>query len=298
MPGLRRGLVGWLVDHVLRPGLSPSVPLEKRRRRNEALARLLPPARGVRVESAHLGGLPGEWLLPRDARPDVAGLYVHGGGFVMCSPRTHRGLAARLACAAGMDFFVLDYRLAPECPFPAARDDVLAAWRELTTRSHLRCGVMAGDSAGGTLAVAATVALVAAGGPSPAALALFSPLLDLTLPGLDGEGARKDRMLPAGFLRETVDSYRGPHPASDPQISPLFADLAGLPPTLVAADEQELLAEDARRLAARCPEAVTLVEGRGLWHAWPLFGGLLPEADATLAVAGRHLAGHAAEPAD
>ena len=154
MPGLRRGLAGWLVDHVVRPGLSPSIPLGKRRRRNEAVARLLPPTRGVRVESAHLGGLPGEWLLPRDARPDVAGLYVHGGGFMMCSPRTHRALAAGLARAAGMDLFVLDYRLAPECPFPAAQDDVLGARRDLMSRSHLACGVMAGDSAGGTLEVA------------------------------------------------------------------------------------------------------------------------------------------------
>jgi monoterpene epsilon-lactone hydrolase len=276
MPGLRRGLAGWLVDHVVRPGLSPSIALGKRRRRNEAVARLLPPARGVRIESAHLGGLPGEWLLPRDARPDVAGLYVHGGGFMMCSPRTHRALAAGLARAAGMDLFVLDYRLAPECPFPAARDDVLGAWRDLMTRSHLACGVMAGDSAGGTLAVSATVALAAAGESSPAALALFSPLLDLTLPALGGEDAPPDRMLPAGFVREGVDAYRGHRPAGDPRISPLHADLDGLPPTFVAADGQELLAGDARRLAARCPGAVTLLEGQGLWHAWPLFAGLLP----------------------
>jgi len=295
MPGLRHRFAGWLVDHVVRRGLSPSIPLAKRRRRNEAIARLLPPARGVRIEPGHLGGLAGEWVLPEDARPDIAGLYVHGGGFILGSPRTHRACAARLARAAGMDLFVPDYRLAPECPFPAARDDVLAAWRDLMTRAHLRCGVMAGDSAGGALAVAATVALIAAGEPLPVALALFSPILDLTLPGLGGgEPAVPDRMLPAAFVRETVEAYRGTRPADDPEVSPLFADLAGLPPTFVAADAQELLARDARRLAACCPEAVTVSESRGLWHAWPLFAGLLPEADATLEIAGRHLAEHAA----
>jgi len=292
---LRRRLAGWLLHHVVRPGLSPSNPLAKRRRRIEAVARLLPPARGVRIEPGHLGGLPGEWLLPEGARPDVAGLYLHGGGFILGSARTHRACAARLARAAGMDLFALDYRLAPECPFPAARDDVLAAWRDLMTRSHLRCGVMAGDSAGGTLAVSAAVALAGAGESLPAALALFSPLLDLTLPALAGEApAVPDRMLPAAFVRESVEAYRGVRPASDPEVSPLFADLAQLPPTFVAADAEELLAADARRLAARCPGAVTLSESRRLWHAWPLFAGLLPEADATLALAGRHLSEHAA----
>jgi len=295
MPGLRHRVAGWLLDHVVRPGLSPSIPLAKRRRRNEVVARLLPPVRGVRVEPGHLGGRPGEWLLPEGARQDIAGLYVHGGGFILCSPRTHRACAAALARAAGMDLFVLDYRLAPECPFPAAREDVLSAWRDLMTRSHLRSGVIAGDSAGGALAVAATVALACADDPLPAALALFSPILDLTLPGLGNPGEDEaDRMLPAAFVRETVEAYRGTRAADDPEVSPLFADLSGLPPTFVAADGEELLFDDALRLAARCPEAVTLSRSVGLWHAWPLFAGLLPEADATLEVAGRYLAEHAA----
>ena len=90
-----------------------------------------------------------------------------------------------------------------------------------------------------------------------------------------------------------MNAYRDTRPAEDPELSPLFADLTGLPPTFVAADEAELLAGDARRLAARCPGAVTLAQARGLWHAWPVFAGLLPEADETLEAAGRHLAEHA-----
>lgn len=292
MSGARRRLGRWIVRTLVRPSLSPSLSPAARRRRLETIARFQLPTRGVRVEPAHLGGLPGEWVLPRGAAADLAGLYVHGGGFITGSPRTHRAAASALAAAAGMDLFVVDYRLAPECPFPGARDDVLAAWRDLEGRSHIRAGVIAGDSAGGGLALAATLALARTGEPVPAALALFSPFLDLTLEGLKGR-RDDDLMLPQSFIRESAAAYRGDRPAGDPEVSPLLGDLSGLPPTFVCVDADEALAGDGRRLATACPAAVNLVEKEGLWHDWPLFAGIVPEADATLGLAGRHLADHA-----
>ncbi|MEJ2515869.1 MAG: alpha/beta hydrolase [Gammaproteobacteria bacterium] len=290
---LRRGLGRWVVRRLLRPSLSPALAMAERRRRAEMLAGTLPSPAGVKVEAGHVGGLPGEWLLPKDATPGLACLYCHGGGFVLGSPKTHRAAAARLARAASMDTFVLDYRLAPEFPFPAARDDVLAGWRDLCRRTHLHSIVMAGDSAGGTLAVSATMVLQQVGEQGPAALALFSPLLDLTLPSPPA-GRTADLMLPEDFVTEAVDAYRAGRPADDPALSPLLGSLDGLPPTLVTVDAAERLGGDARRLAARCPEQVELLEAEGLWHAWPLMAGLVPEANETLAKAGRFLAVHAA----
>ncbi len=291
--GLRRSAGRWFVHRLVRPSLSPALPITDRRRRLELLARALPLPRGVKIEPGHLGGLPGEWLLPKDASPSFACLYCHGGGFMLGSPRTHRAAAARLARAASINTFVLDYRLAPECPFPAARDDALAAWRDLDRRSHLGGIVMAGDSAGGTLCLSVTLALVEAGEQAPAALALFSPLLDLTLPAPPERGP-EDLMLPEAFVTESVEAYRGGRSVRDPEISPLLGRLEGLPPTLVTVDAEERLAGDGRRLAERCPDRVELLEAEGLWHAWPLMAGLVPAADETLGRAGRFLALHAA----
>lgn len=281
---IRRGLARWLARGVVRPGLAGERPLAWRRRRAERVARLLPRPRGVRCVPAGAANPGGEWWLPRGARPDSprgAVLYLHGGGFVLGSPATHRAVAARLALATGAPVLLAHYRLAPEDPYPAGLEDVQQAWWQIS-RGGARPVGLAGDSAGGWLALALALYAAAAGLPRPAGLALFSPLLDL---GAATSPGPEDLVLPASFLADGVRAWCGAIPASDPRLDLLAAPLAGLPPTFVSFDREERLAADARRLVAagsRAGVQMRVEEARGLWHAWPLFAGLLPEAERTL----------------
>lgn len=283
---VRRALARWLARAVVRPGLAPRLPLAERRRRAERTARLLPRPRGIRRSPAGDGNPGGEWLLPRHRAPHDAGgvlLYLHGGGFVLGSPSSHRAIAARLARVTGLAVLSAHYRLAPEHPFPAGLEDARCAWQAIT-RSGAWPAALAGDSAGGWLALALALELAATAGPRPTALALFSPLVDLA--GAEAlSSTADDLLLPAEFVVEGVRAWRGALPAGDPRLELLDAPLDGLPPMFIAYDRDEALAPDARRLAAAARAAgvpVDVEEAQGLWHAWPLFAGLLPEAEATL----------------
>lgn len=284
---LRRGLARWLVRGLLRPGLAGNRPMAWRRKHAERVARLVPLPRGVRRVPAGAANPGGEWWLPRGARPDSprgAVLYLHGGGFVLGSPATHRPVAARLALATGVPVLLAEYRLAPEHPFPAGLEDVQEAWWHVS-RGGARPVGLAGDSAGGWLALALAQYTAAAGLPQPAGLALFSPLLDLAAAEVPGPA---DLMLPAAFLAYGARAWRGAIPASDPRLDLLAGPLAGLPPTFLSFDRDERLAADARRLVeqgGRAGVQFRVEEATGLWHAWPLFAGLLPEAERTLAQA-------------
>ncbi|GHD92979.1 alpha/beta hydrolase [Streptomyces naganishii JCM 4654] len=244
-----------------------------------------------------LGGRPTLELEPAKARDRGRLLYLHGGGYVIGSPRTHAGLVGELARRAGLRAVSVDYRLAPEHPFPAAVDDGLAAYRELlaagTAPQDL---VMAGDSAGGGLVIATLLAAREAGLPQPAAVVVFSPWADLTLAGAtirSKEGA--DPIFTEADLRAYADLYVGAGDRAHPLVSPVFADLAGLPPLLVQAGANELLLDDAVRLAARAGAddvEVTLEVGSGLPHVFQHHYGLLGEADAALDRAARFLTAH------
>lgn len=274
---------------MVRPGLSPGRPLAHRRWRIERAAGVLPLARGVRIQAAGDENPGGEWLLPGNvAVNDSRGamLYIHGGGFVLGSPASHRGVAARLAQFTGRPVLAASYRLAPEHPFPAAVEDLQATWRALTLGGE-RPVALAGDSAGGWLALAVARYAMAAGLPLPVGLALFSPLVDLVHAEQAGAAA-VDRLLPPGFVQQGIAAWRGDIPASDPRFDLLGESFAGLPPVFLAYDRDEALARDARRLAATLQESGVLLrseEASSLWHAWPLFAGVLPEADATLRAA-------------
>jgi epsilon-lactone hydrolase len=283
---LRRGFARWLVRRVLRPGIAPGRSLAHRRRHVERMARLLPLPRGVRRLPAGDENPGGEWWLPAGLAADSARgalLYVHGGGFMLGSPASYRGVAARLARLAGLPLLAAHYRLAPEHAYPAGLRDLLSAWPRITL-GGARPVALAGDSAGGWLALALARHAAATGLPRPTGAALFSPLVDLAgaarLPP-----AAADLMLPPGFVTESVGAWRGDIPAGDPRLELLGAPLSDLPPLFVSYDRDELLAGDARRLAQSAQDAgvqVRIEQGHGLWHAWPLLAGLLPEADATL----------------
>ena len=259
-------------------------------------SKALPAPSGVSYRPAVVGGVPGEWV-EADA-PDATSctmLYLHGGGFVGCSPQTHRPLTAALALH-GMRLFVPDYRLAPEHPFPAALDDVRAAWEALAAECAAAGGssrlVLAGDSAGGNLALGLMISLRDAAQPLPAAAALFSPSTDLTgaSPSLVANAGR-DAMFDGAALGRLAEAYLAGADPAQPYASPLLADLTGLPPLLLHVGESEALRDDALRLADKARAAGVQVELEvfdAVPHVWQLIW-RLPEARRSVRNAARFL---------
>jgi monoterpene epsilon-lactone hydrolase len=250
-----------------------------------------PMPRGIRRENRDIGGIPGEWITPANAAPDRVLLYLHGGGYVLRTPQVHRVLVGRLARAAGVQAFMADYRLAPENPYPAALDDALAAYRGLIVQGYAPAQiVVAGDSGGGGLAAALLLALRDAGDSLPAAACLLSAMLDCTLSG-DAlpELQRRDPYLRVKDLAMMAACYYGDHDPHEPLISPLFADLHGLPPLLVHAGECEILSAEAVRYAEKAQAAgvdVTLKVWDDMIHAFPLFAGFVPEGKVAITEVG------------
>jgi monoterpene epsilon-lactone hydrolase len=194
-------------------------------------------------------------LTPRERDDDRLLVFVHGGGYSLGSASTHRPLAARLARALRVDALLPDYRLAPEHPCPAALDDTLAVWRSLPVHVRARA-ILAGDSAGGGLALALTMLLRDAGEPLPSALVLLSPWTDLTISGESVDRlAEHEVMLARPGLELMAARYAGPLARDDVRVSPLFGRFDGLPPTLIQVGGHEVLLDDARRAAHRAAAA-------------------------------------------
>jgi epsilon-lactone hydrolase len=192
----------------------------------------------------------GEWVAARHARADHVILYLHGGGYVSGSPRTHRALIGYLSRHAQARVLALDYRLAPEYAYPAALEDAWAAYWWLLNQdippNHI---AVAGDSAGGGLTLALLMALRDAGAPLPAAAICFSPWVDLALTGGSLHKNENTDFINREILQATADMYLGGHDPCDPLVSPLYGDLQGLPPLLVQVGSAELLYDDGRRIA-------------------------------------------------
>jgi acetyl esterase/lipase len=283
------------VRGLVRPVLGPRMPVGIQRRWLGMVTRPTPLAEDVAIRTGRLGRRPAETLVPADGDPGTALLYLHGGGFTTGSPATHRALATHLAAASGATVHVLDYRLAPEHPYPAALEDVLAAYWELLDRGATpgRTAI-AGDSAGGWLALTAALWLRDSGDPAPAALGLISPWLDLTGSGRPDD--RTDAMLRPAWLRRCARDFgTGTDPA---ELAPLEADLAGLPPITMHVGSEEILLDDAVRLATRARAAGVQVDLRrldGLWHVAHASAGLVSASTAAVTALGtslrRHLAG-------
>lgn len=265
---------------LLRPVFSPRVPIPFQRLWLKALARTTLPLRGTRFEPDRLGGVAGEWARPAEAptRPGSV-LYLHGGAYCVGAPSTHRALTARLARATGMALFAADYRLAPEHPFPAAVEDALAAFRALRQRGPV---VVAGDSAGGGLALALAIALRDTGEAAPAALLLLSPWAEMTADHVPALPPRGEAMLSVAWAQACAALCLRDTPPSHPWASPLNADLRGLPPVLIQAGTDELLHDQALLLhdalvAAGVSVRCEITPQR--WHVFQLHGGALASAD-------------------
>jgi epsilon-lactone hydrolase len=249
--------------------------------------RLHPVPDDVRVGEVTAGGVPAHWLTAPGTDLGRVLLFLHGGGYELGSVRSDGELAARLGRASGMRVLFPEYRLAPEHPFPAAIDDVLAAWRWLRTDQDLSATslAVAGDSAGGGLAVALLVATRDAGEALPAAAVLMSPTVDLTSSGASmTERADQDPISTPAMLRQFAADYLAGADPKTPLASPLFAALAGLPPLLIQVGTADLLLSDSERLAAAATQAgvdVTLQIGEGLPHVYQLLLGTPEAAQAT-----------------
>ncbi|MFL6700172.1 MAG: alpha/beta hydrolase fold domain-containing protein [Vitreoscilla sp.] len=287
-----------LVRKRVRPALGDMSDLMAVRK---VMANAMPPLKGVTYKRDTLGGVPGEWV-ERAGTADIAAsprptlMYVHGGGFVGCSPRTHRPITSAFALQ-GFRVFAPDYRLAPEHPFPAPLDDVAAAWRALRSlheadspRQRL---VLAGESAGGNLSLALMLVLRDAGERLPDAAALFSPATDLSggSPSIIGNSER-DAMFHGPSLANLGKAYLGTSgDPTNPLASPLFGDLHGLPPLLFHVACEEVLRDDGLRFADKARAAGVHVE-TSAWpvvpHAWQLLA-RLPEARRSIARASEFL---------
>jgi monoterpene epsilon-lactone hydrolase len=215
-------------------------------------------------------------------RSPVIVLYLHGGGYLFGSPKTHRQVLIAMAKAFQAPAYGLDYRLAPEHPFPAAVEDAAKAYQWLLSRHPEAEIVLAGDSAGAGLAIATAVGVRDAGFKQPKAIVAFSPYSDLAVTGASVEAnARSCAMFTPRGIREAAAMYLAGADARDPRASPLYADLAGLPPMLLFASRHEILRDDTLRLAERASAAgvkVQLIVRDRLPHVWPVFVTLLPEA--------------------
>ncbi|MGD0239964.1 MAG: alpha/beta hydrolase [Streptosporangiaceae bacterium] len=265
----------------------PAPTLDELRAGFAPAGRLHPVPDDVVVTEVSAGGVPAHWLAAPGTDAGRVLLFLHGGGFELGSLRSDGELAARLGRAAGMRVLFPEYRLAPEHPFPAAIDDVLAAWHWLRTDQGLGASslAVAGDSAGGGLAVALLVALRDAGEARPAAATLMSPTVDLTSSGASmTERVEADPFSTPALLRQLAASYLAGADPKTPLASPLFAALDGLPPLLILVGTADLLLSDSERLAAAATEAgveVTLEVGEGLPHVYPIMLGTPEAAEAT-----------------
>ncbi|RMG67672.1 MAG: alpha/beta hydrolase [Bacteroidetes bacterium] len=239
---------------------------------------------GVQTRSFRLAGMPAEWYLPRACDREHVLLYLHGGGYSAGSIATHRGLVGRLAQAAGVAALQIEYRLAPEHPFPAALQDAVHAYEWLLAQGYPPSRIiMAGDSAGGGLCMATQLALREMGKPLPAGTVLFSPWVDLTFSGDSARTyATTDPIVHVAEVAGWGRAYAGDYRITHPMISPLFADLQDLPPVLIQASDSEALTDDARRLHAKI-QAIggesTLALSPAMLHVWQLFWRYLPEAE-------------------
>ncbi len=275
-------LLRWTLRLLLKPALSPRWRVPAQRRWLEQLSAIVKLPRGMARHAETLGGVPSvRWSEP-DAPPVRAGavLYLHGGGFTVGSPRTHRALAAWLARETGVPVHLADYRLAPEHPFPAALDDALAAYDALCAQGPV---LVAGDSAGGNLALGLAIAARDSGRPAPAGVVLISPAVDLRESALPTPVPGEAYLTPS-WLRENVRHYAEGR-AEDPRVSPLLADLHGLPPVRLQSGTDDLLFAQSQALARALQAAGNALEFEPVpdrWHVFQLHAGLLPGANAAV----------------
>ncbi len=284
MPTYRAGLIRITIKHSIgRKFRKTELSVAELRKLEDLLARSQRPPKGTKVSPVTVSDLPAEWVLGPGAGTDAAILYLHGGGFVMGSPATHRELAARVSSAGGARVLCPGYRLAPEFPFPAALDDAKTAYRWLLARGYApRRLIIGGDSSGAGLALQALLSLRDEGAPLPRAGFFMSPVTDWVEPG--GESFAKqaalDPLVSPAQCRHTSSLYVGSH-ADSPLLRPAEMDLEGLPPLWIQVGDHEILLSHAERLAGRAIQDGVEVSFKiwpGMWHVFQSAARYVPES--------------------
>jgi epsilon-lactone hydrolase len=270
----------WLLKHRGRN----DVTIEQKRRRAAMAARLVPkPPAGTQTLAVDAGGVMADRVSTALSESCRHILFLHGGGFIVGSPALYRHVTWRIASAACARVLCVDYRLAPEHPFPAALDDAITAYRWLLAEgAKAQRIVVMGDSAGGGLALSLLLRLRDEGIPLPAAAVALSPWTDLALTGLSFKlNASADPLISTEQARHFVDYYLAGADPRSPYASPLYGEPAGLPPTIIQVGSDEVLRDDAVRMADRMRAAGCQVELE-IWprmpHVWHLFAPVMPEA--------------------
>ncbi len=259
------------------------IDVRKIRRLWDYLGGLMVTASGVKKTRDEINGLYAEWLTPKNRMDDKLLLYLHGGGYVVGGCDMHRQMVSHIARAGHIQSLLPEYRLSPESKYPAAIEDVVGIYRTLLT-----CGVkaenmvIAGDSAGGGLVVAMLLSLRDAGDPLPAAAILLSPFLDATASGESMQSrASQDPWFHPEDVSLIADYYCEPQQRSDPLVSPVFADVRGLPPMYIQVGDDELLLSDSERFAEKIAAAggeIDLEIWPEMWHVFQMFVGKMPES--------------------
>ena len=269
--------------------------IEDQRSRQERSARWFRVTGDISIQPVEIAGVPAAWFSCPEPKDGVV-LYLHGGAYALGSINTHREFLGRFASATRRKVLAINYRLAPEHPFPAALEDSVAVYRWLLSEGLDPTSlVIAGDSAGGGLALATALAVQEAGEPLPACMVCLSPWVDLMLssPTIKAK-ASADPMLNRDVLARYAALYADEHEKDDGLISPLFADLAGLPPTLIHVGTDEILLDEAIRLAAKAQQAgveVHLITWEGLFHVFQMMP-FLPETEKSLAAISAFISSH------
>ncbi|WP_044640055.1 alpha/beta hydrolase [Risungbinella massiliensis] len=251
----------------------------------DQMAKRIPVTRDVEMQSVSINGKNAEWLIPSSNAEQKQStiLYLHGGAYITGSVFTHRALCATITKKTDRRLLFLEYRLAPEHPFPAALEDAVDAYQWLLNQGIPSKQIaLAGDSAGGGLCISTALMLRDRQIPLPASIACISPWVDLLHSGASHQNnARLDPLLITDDAKEAALQYTDPSNLRNPYVSPIYADLQGLPPVLIQVGSDEILLDDAVTLAKKIEQAkgdVQLRIWQGMWHVWHITGGVLPEA--------------------
>jgi len=294
MPSLSSRLVRLMVKYVVAPPYRRAgMSIVEWRKLMQPYIKFQRLPAGTDVQSTRVSGMAADWVCAPSARMDRAILYLHGGACVMGSPGTHRELAARLSATARARVLVLDFRLAPEHPFPAAMQDTISAYSWLLDKGYTAERIaVGGDSAGGGLALQLLIALRDEGRTLPPAAFFLSPVTDWVR--FDGESfstrATSDPWITLDMCKFTSALYVGPNDPATPLLYPTGMDLSSLPPMCIHVGEDEVLLSDSTRLAERaraCRVPVELVVWPGLWHDFQMMASLVPEGQRSLDEIGR-----------
>lgn len=282
MPSFRSKLVFWVTKGVVGAFYNPNASIQRIRKEFALTTKLIPQKKSGKFEQVWIDGMLALWVIPEKVTTDKVVLYFHGGGYSVCSPDTHKNMCSMMAKYSETKFILIDYRLAPENPFPAANQDALKAYTWLRKTYAPEKIIFGGDSAGGGLALSALLSLKESGETLPSKVFCVSPWLDLASTGESYESNRySDAYIDYESIRNWSVHYAPESMHKNPLVSPLYADPTGLPPMMIHVSSSEILKSDSIEFAQKAKNAgveINLEVWDDMVHVWQMWTGILPEA--------------------